>query len=137
MSKELLKQAADKIEELEKALAEKTAECVKLAEHIQSEKTAADKHQADAEKTQTDRVAVAKVAADKLLTKGAISTSENADKWTALVSQDHGQALKALSKLAELVNDSAPKVGTLVVSGEGQTKSANEVWDERLSKFLK
>ncbi len=135
MSKELLKQAADRIEELEKALETKSAECVTLAESIKSEKTAAEEAQAAADKVHTERVAVAKVAADKLLNNGGLSTSEKADQWAALVSGSHEQSLKALSKLAELI-PSAPRVGQLVVTGE-QPKTANEAWDFQISKYVK
>jgi hypothetical protein len=135
MSKELLKQAADRIEELEKALEGKSTECVQLAESIKSEKTASEKEAADADKVHAEHVAVAKVAADKLLHNGGLSTQEKADTWAALVSGSHAQSLKALSKLAELL-PSAPRVGQLVVSTE-QPKTANETWDERINKYLK
>lgn len=134
MSKELLKQAADQIELLEKQLAAKTEENVKLAKHIESEKTASEKRDADDAKAHADLAAKAKVAGDKLAARGLLSTPERAAQWTAIVAGSHGGALDALAKVADYTSD-APKVATVVNANGSKVASADSVWDERVSNW--
>jgi DNA-binding FrmR family transcriptional regulator len=133
MSKELLKKAADQIEALEKALAEKSEECVKLAQHIEGVKTAADKQEAEAAQAHAALAVKAKTAAAKLRAHNQLTTDERADQWAALVLSDHGQALDSLAKLADHLSD-APKIASVVPSTQ-KTETANDVWDSRIASW--
>lgn len=142
MSKELLKKAADRIEELERAnaklatdLATATDEKVKLAQHIDQVKTASVKQEETAAKAKAELGSKAKTAADKLFSHGLLNTTERRDIFASRILSDHGEALDALSKVAEHVND-APKIATVVPGDESKTETADAAWDRAASKFL-
>lgn len=137
MSYKTLKTAADALEvlaaELEAAQRQtKVAEAkadealAKVAQaetrQVQLAKTAAAKD----EETKAKRASLAKVAADRLLDKGLLSTTEKRDQFAAeLLSPD--VALAKIAQLTEFV--SVARLGTVVVDEEQhKTASAEDSW---------
>jgi hypothetical protein len=124
MSYKLLKQAADQLDKLateleasEKQLAQ--AKVVKTA-------SADDKAQL---------LVHAKVAADKLLEAGLLSSAEKRDQFAAEIA-DHTVAIDKLGKLAAAAQ--MPRMGKVVVDDKPQTKTAgsDEAWDTRARAAL-
>jgi len=126
----LLKQAADELDAVAAALEaseKKVAEVQKAASQAKT-----------AEVKVADNTAklggLAKVAADKMLSVGLISSAEKRDGVAAEL-LSHEAALAKLAKLAEMV--SVPKLAQ-VVPGDTSTKtgSADEAWAAHAQKAL-
>lgn len=75
----------------------------------------------------------AKLAADRLLSAGLISTQEKADEFAAAIAGGHLTALEQLAKTASHVT--VPRQARVVAGGGGQEKTANDLWDERLANL--
>jgi hypothetical protein len=125
MSYKLLKQAADQLDKLaseleasEKALAQATAQAKTAAATPAPVKPSEDEKAA--------RLSQAKLAADKLLEAGLLSSAEKRDQFAAEI-VDPVVAIQKIAKLAETV--SVPRLGRVVVD-ETQTKvaSSDDVW---------
>lgn len=115
MSYKLLKQAADQLDALATEL-EATQKKVASAEVV---KTAA------ADDQKTGRLALAKVAADKLFSVGLISSAEKRDQFAAEIT-DPAVALQKLAKLADHV--AVPSLGTVVLDKHIKEASSEDVW---------
>jgi hypothetical protein len=124
MSYKLLKQAADQLDQLATEL---EASEKKLAT-VQVVKTAS----AD-EKAQL--LSHAKVAADKLLEVGLLSSAEKRDQFAAEL-VDHKVAIEKIAKLAAATQ--VPRLGRVVVDEKTTTKIAgsDEAWDTRARAAL-
>lgn len=92
------------------------------------EKVAAD------ESKKAQRTQLAKLAADKLLQSGLLSSPEKRDQFVTEI-LDHDQALTKIAKLAEHVQ--APTLGKAVRNPDGPAdESADSVWNKHASAAL-
>lgn len=117
MSYKLLKQAADQLDQLATQLeaSEKLVAQTKVAA-------------AKGEDEKAQLLALTKVAADKLLEAGLLSSAEKRDQFAAEIS-DHKVAIEKIAKLASAAQ--VPRMGRVVVDERTQTKvaSSDESWD--------
>ena len=134
MSYKLLKQAADQLDKLASDLeaADKAVADAKAQVEAQA-KTAATKPEQTAD-DKAARLAKAKVAADKLLEVGLLSSPEKRDLFASEI-VDPDVAIAKIAKLAESVQ--LPRLGKVVVD-ETTTKvaSSDDVWDQRARAAL-
>lgn len=121
MSYKLLKQAADQLDKLATELeaSEKLLAQTKVAA-AQPAKASADE--------KAELLSLAKVAADKLLEAGLVSSAEKRDQFAAEI-VDHKVAIQKIAKLA--ASAQVPRMGRVVVDDTAQTKvaSSDESWD--------
>jgi len=124
MSYKLLKQAAD---QLDKLATELEASEKQLAQAKVVKTASAD--------DQAQLLVHAKVAADKLLEAGLLSSAEKRDQFAANIA-DHKVAIEQIGKLAAAAQ--MPRMGKVVVDDKPQTKTAgsDEAWDTRARAAL-
>ena len=134
MSYKLLKQAADALEKLasDAEAAEKAAAEAKAQVEARAKTAAAKPEQTADEKAA--RLAKAKVAADKLLEVGLLSSPEKRDLFAAEI-VDPDVAIQKIAKLAESVQ--LPRLGKVVVDETTvKVASSDDVWDQRARAAL-
>lgn len=130
----LLKTAALQLEasasELEAAQAKIAAAEQKAAAAAANTKVAA----AESDSVKAGRTKLAKLAADKLLNCGMLSSTEKRDQFVTEI-LNHDQALTKIAKLAEHVK--APKLGSVVVDDTAsKVESADDVWTKHANAAL-
>ncbi len=131
MTYKLLKQAADELDAVAAALDASDKKLAEVQKAATQAKTAAVKVADNTAKLGS----LAKVAADKMLSVGLISSAEKRDSVAAEL-MSHEAALAKLAKLSEIV--SVPKLAQVVPSDPAQTKtgSADEAWTAHAQKAL-
>ena len=123
----LLKTAAAQLEASASALEAAEQKAVSAAA---STKTAA----AESAGAKADRAKLAKLAGDKLLQAGLLSSADKRDQFVTEI-LNHNQALTKIAKLAEHVR--APKFGSVVVDESvSKTESADDVWTKHANAAL-
>ncbi len=122
-------QAAE-IESLRAKVAGHQAEAAKQA----TAKTASVKADALVKEAAAKIAPSAKLAADKLLSRGMLSSEEQRDRFAAKIAGDHLQAIDALVKAADFVQ-TAQKVGS-VVEATNSVETADDVWNKHAGAAL-
>jgi len=122
-----LEASASELESAHKKVA--AAEQKAVAASAQTKVAAAESDGVKAERTK-----LAKLAADKLLSAGMLSSPEKRDQFVAEI-LDHNQALTKIAKLAGHIR--APKLGSVVIDpSETKIESADDVWNKHASAAL-
>ena len=91
--------------------------------------------EAKADDGKAQLLALTKVAADKLLEAGLLSSAEKRDQFAAEIA-DHKVAIEKIAKLASAAQ--MPRMGKVVVDTQSQTKvaSSDEAWDTHARAVL-
>ncbi len=132
---DLLKTAAAEIEARDASLAELTAKVASLEADNATLAEAVKANTGSQQKTAADLAPLAKLASDALLDKGMVKNAEAADKVASEIISSHASALRAIAKVASHL-PGAQKLGTVVLTEDHKSETANEAWDRSFGTRL-